>query len=98
MVAPRAVPEAVSRTPRVIVVEGLVVVGVCPRLSVDPLLREHAWGYFVVIVVMLDDLRRCHLSFNDAGRRLSFNFSPLVVFPFAVPRTIVICGERRCRE
>ena len=42
MVAPRAVPEAVSRTPRVIVVERFVVVRVCPRLSVDPLLRIHA--------------------------------------------------------
>ena len=76
MVAPRAVPDALSRTPRVIVVEGLVVVRVCPRLSVDALLREHARGYLVVIVVMLDDLRRCHLSLNDAGRRISFNFSP----------------------
>ena len=98
MVAPRAVPEAVSRTPRVIVVEGLVVIRVCPRLSVDPLLGVHARSYLVVIVVMLDDFRRCQLSLNDAGRRLSFNFSPFIVFPFAVPRTIVICGEHRCCE
>jgi hypothetical protein len=87
-VTPRSMPEAMARTPSVVVVAWLVVVRVCPGFPVDALFDVGPGRHAMMIVVVLD----------NAARFFAHDFSPFEIFALSIPRAIKVRSERRRGE
>jgi hypothetical protein len=82
-------PEAMARTPSVVVVAWLVVVRVCPGFPVDALFDiGPGRRYAMMIVVVLDNV----------ARFFAHDFSAFQIFALSIPRAIKVRSERRRGE
>ena len=72
MVTPRTVPEMMARTPSVVVVIWLVVVGVSTRLAIYAFFDVHP-GRYVVVVVMRSVVSADAQQLTD-GRRATARY------------------------
>jgi hypothetical protein len=87
-VTPRSIPEAMARTPDVVVVAWLVVVGVSPGFPVDAFFDVDPGRDAMMIVVMLD----------NAGRYFAQDFPAFQIFALPIARAIKVRSKRRRGE
>jgi len=88
VVTPRAVPEMVARTPRVVVMVRLVVVRIATRFAINAFFDVYSRCYVLVVVVVLHYPRR---FFAD-------NFPVFKIFTLAVAWTVKVCSKGRRGE
>jgi hypothetical protein len=89
---PASIPKAMTRAPMGVAMNWSTIEPIGARLFIDALCVDPR-GNAVMVVVMLDNPARRHLSFNDAWRR----HLALDVFTLAIPRPVQVGCERWCR-
>jgi hypothetical protein len=89
---PASIPKAMTRAPMGVAMNWSTIEPIGARLFIDALCVGTR-GNPVMVVVMLDDPARRHLSLDNAGRRhLAFD-----VFTLTVTRPVEVGCRRWCR-